>query len=150
MAPSEVRMLLKLYPRVHRRYTSLPVLGPILEGFGTWLLNQGYSTDCVREHFCAMRRLARLLRQQGIDSVAELSQTRLQSCASVPRLDDKGAFLGIGRTESLCLKRGNHLVENALGKAFIKRSVTLQPSEEQGTTKHIDQQFCIGRRLQFA
>src|ERR1700692_4611380 len=63
---------------------------------------------------------------------------------------NKGAFLGIGRTESLCLKRGNHFVENALSKAFIKRSVTLQPSEEEGTTKHIDQQFCIGRRLQFA
>jgi hypothetical protein len=62
----------------------------------------------------------------------------------------QGAFLGIGRTESLCLKRGNHFVENALSKAFIKRSVTLQPSEEQGATKHIDQQFCIGRRFQFA
>ena len=63
---------------------------------------------------------------------------------------DKGAFLGIGRTESLCLKCGNHFVENALRKAFIKRSVTLQPSEEQGTSKHIDQQFWIGRRLQFS
>jgi hypothetical protein len=63
---------------------------------------------------------------------------------------NKGAFLGIGRTESLCLKRGNHFVENALRKTFIKRSVTLQPSEEQGTTKHIDQQFWIGRRLQFS
>ena len=81
-------MLLKLYPRVHRRYTSLPVLGPILEGFGTWLLNQGYSTDCVREHFCAMRRLARLLRQKGIGSVTELSQTKLKACAPVHRLDD--------------------------------------------------------------
>jgi hypothetical protein len=27
-------MLLKLYPRVHRRYTSLPILGPILDGSG--------------------------------------------------------------------------------------------------------------------
>ena len=81
-------MMLNLYPRVHRRYTLLPVLGPILEGFGTWLLHQGYSTDCVREHFCAMRRLARLLRQQGIGSVTELSQTTLQACAPVRRLDD--------------------------------------------------------------
>jgi len=81
-------MLLKLYPRVHRRYTLLPVLGPVLEGFGTWLLNQGYSTDCVREHFCAMRRLARLLRQQGVGSVTELSRTKLQACAPVHRLDD--------------------------------------------------------------
>jgi hypothetical protein len=52
--------------------------------------------------------------------------------------------------ESLCLKRGNHFVKNVLSKTFIKRSVTLQPSEEQGTTKHIDQQFWIGRRLQFS
>jgi hypothetical protein len=40
-------MLLKLYPRVHRRYTSLPVLGPVLNGFG-WLLKRGYATDCVQ------------------------------------------------------------------------------------------------------
>jgi hypothetical protein len=52
--------------------------------------------------------------------------------------------------ESLCPKRRNHFVENPLSKAFIKRGVTLQPSEEQRTTKHIDQQFWIGRRLEFA
>src|ERR1700688_1397034 len=63
---------------------------------------------------------------------------------------NKGASLGIGRTESLCLKRGNHFVENALSKTFIKLRVTLQPSEEQGTTKHIDQQFWIRRRLQLS
>ena len=48
------------------------------------------------------------------------------------------------------LKGGNHFVENALGKAFIKRSVPLQPSEEQGSSKHVDQQLWIRRRLQFA
>src|SRR3954453_3662796 len=82
-------MLLNLYPRVHSRYTLLPVLGPIMEGFGTWLLNQGYSADCVREHFCAMRRLARRLCQQGIGSATELSQATLQACAPVRRLDDR-------------------------------------------------------------
>jgi hypothetical protein len=35
-----------------------------------------------------MRRLARLLRQQGIGSVTELSQTKLQACAPLHRLDD--------------------------------------------------------------
>jgi hypothetical protein len=73
--------------------------------------------------------------------------SRLLAISELAEFADKGAFLGIGRTESLCLKRGNHFVENVLSKAFIKRSVTLQPSEEQWTTKHIDQQFCIGRRL---
>jgi site-specific recombinase XerD len=81
-------MLLKLYPKVHRRYTSLAVLGPILNGFGTWLLNQGYATDCVREHFCTARRLTRIFEQRGIRSLASLTRTRLRACAPANRLDD--------------------------------------------------------------
>ena len=46
-------MLLQLYPRVHRRYSSLPVFGPIVEDFGAWLLKRDHSTDCIREHLSA-------------------------------------------------------------------------------------------------
>jgi integrase/recombinase XerD len=81
-------MLLKLYPKVHRRYTSLPILGPILDGFGTWLLKQGYATDCVREHFCTARRLTRILEQRGIHSLTKLTRARLRACAPANRLDD--------------------------------------------------------------
>jgi hypothetical protein len=81
-------MLLMLYPRVHRRYTSLPILGPILDGFGTWLLQRGYATDCVREHFCAARRLTRILEQRRIHSLARLTRARLRACAPANRLDD--------------------------------------------------------------
>ena len=81
-------MLLKLYPKVHRRYTSLPILGPILDGFGTWLLKQGYATDCVREHFCTARRLTRILEQRGIRSLTRLTRARLRACAPANRLDD--------------------------------------------------------------
>jgi integrase/recombinase XerD len=81
-------MLLKLYPKVHRRYTSLPVFGPILDRFGAWLLKQGYATDCVREHFCTTRRLTRILEQRGIRSLAKLTRARLRACAPANRLDD--------------------------------------------------------------
>jgi integrase/recombinase XerD len=81
-------MLLKLYPKVHRRYTSLRILGPILDGFGTWLLKQGYATDCVREHFCTARRVTRILEQRGIHSLAKLTRARLRACAPANRLDD--------------------------------------------------------------
>ncbi len=84
-------MLLQLYPRVHRRYSSLPVFGPIVENFGTWLLNQGYSTDCIREHFCCMRRIARLLHKRGVGSVAELTRAKLQACAPAQRLTTGGS-----------------------------------------------------------
>ena len=49
-------MLLELYPRMHRRYASLPVLGSALDGYGAWLLRQGYSTDRVRASTSAQRR----------------------------------------------------------------------------------------------
>ena len=42
-------MVPELYPRVHRRYTSLAILGPVLDGYGTWLLEQGYSTERLRD-----------------------------------------------------------------------------------------------------
>jgi|ERR687887_264403 hypothetical protein len=79
-------MLLKLYPKVHRRYTSLPILGPILDGFGTWLLKQGYATDCVREQFCTARRLTRILEQRGVHSLA---RAQLRACAPAHRLEDQ-------------------------------------------------------------
>lgn len=74
-------MLLELYPRVHRRYTSLPIIGPALDGFGTWLLKQGYSTDRTREYFRAAPRLARQLQQRGVRSLSGLTRARLLACA---------------------------------------------------------------------
>lgn len=74
-------MLLELYPRRHRRYAAMPILGPSLDGFGAWLLKQGYSTDRVREYFRATPRLVRQLRQRGVRTVAGITRARLHGCA---------------------------------------------------------------------
>jgi integrase/recombinase XerD len=81
-------MLLELYPRMHRRYASLPVLGPALDGYGAWLVRQGYSTDRVREHFRAAPRLVRQLQQRGVRTLAGMRPARLQGCAPVDSQDD--------------------------------------------------------------
>jgi hypothetical protein len=86
-------MLHQLYPKVHRRYSSLSVLGPVVEKFGAWLLKQGHSTDCVREHFCSMRRIARLLKKRRFGSVAELTRAKLQACA--PKRTDSRLALAL-------------------------------------------------------
>ena len=78
-------MLLELYPRVHRRYTSLAIIGPILDGYGTWHLKQGYSTERAREHFQAAPRLVRGLQQCGVRG---------------PDEPDVGAILGPYSTDS--------------------------------------------------
>jgi hypothetical protein len=36
-------MLRSLFPRSHRRFLSLPLLGPIAEGFDDWLAFNGYT-----------------------------------------------------------------------------------------------------------
>ena len=74
-------MLVDLYPRVHRRYTLLAIIGPILNGYGTWLLKQGYSTARAREHFQAAPRLVHGLQQGGVRTLTSLTRARLWACA---------------------------------------------------------------------
>ena len=81
-------MLVELYPRVHRRYTSLPIIGPTLDGYGTWLLKRGYSTDRAREYFRAAPRLVRQLQQHGVRTLAGITRTRLQGCAPTDSQED--------------------------------------------------------------
>ena len=81
-------MLVDLYPRVHRRYTSLAIIGPILDGYGTWLLKQGYSTERAREHFQAAPRLVRGLQQRGVRVLTGLTRARLWACAPTDSQED--------------------------------------------------------------
>ena len=75
-------MLVDLYPRVHRRYTSLTILGPILDGYGTWLLKQGYSSERARKHVQAAPRLVRGLQQRGVQALTSLTRARLRPADS--------------------------------------------------------------------
>lgn len=105
-------MLLQLYPRVHRRYLSLPVFGPIVESFGTWLLKEGYSTDCIREHFCCMPGIARLLHKRGVSSVAELTRGKLQACAPAQRLDNRRLAASVRLLERYFASETSILIHN--------------------------------------
>jgi len=81
-------MLLELYPRVHRRYRSLPIIGPTLDGYGTWLLKQGYSTERAREYFRAAPRLVRRLQHRGVRTLTGLTRARLWACAPADSRED--------------------------------------------------------------
>ncbi len=58
-------LLTELYPRCHRRYSSLAILGPILPGYADWLFELGYPRHRVRQHFRTTRRLESLVRKRG-------------------------------------------------------------------------------------
>jgi hypothetical protein len=80
-------MLAELYPRMHRRFTSLPVFGRVIGAFTAWLIVQGYSGDRVREYCRAVRRLDRQLVRDGVRLPA-LTRHRLRACAPISSQDD--------------------------------------------------------------
>jgi site-specific recombinase XerD len=84
-------MLTDLYPRypgVRHRYASLPVLGPILDGYADWLSQRGYPPDPIRQHVRAARRLDLALRQRGARRARDLTRDQLRACAPAQSQDD--------------------------------------------------------------
>src|SRR5260370_14001486 len=72
-------MLRPLFPKAHHKFLSLPLLGPIADGFDDWLAASGY-TPASRE--CAVRRLPHVeadLRRRRVRDVANLTPATLHS-----------------------------------------------------------------------
>jgi integrase/recombinase XerD len=74
-------MLKQLFPRSHRRYSSLPLLGASLDGFARWLLQNGRLPYRVRQCLQAAGRIDRTLRLNGARSLGTISQKDLDACA---------------------------------------------------------------------
>ena len=73
-------MLHCLLPKAHHKFLSLPLLGPIAEGFDDWLAASGY-TPGSREF--AIRMLPQVdadLRRRRIPDVAKLTHATLHAC----------------------------------------------------------------------
>lgn len=81
-------MLSEIYPRVHARYSSLPVLGSHLDGFVVWLHAQGYPRHPICMRLRAARRLDARLRRHGIRRPADLTAAKLLGFAPKDSQDD--------------------------------------------------------------
>src|SRR5258708_14663613 len=80
----EGAMLAEIYPRDHARFTSLPLLGPHLEGFAVWLRSQGYPRLPIRLRIRETSRLDARLRRRGVRQLGVLSLSQLLDV--VPRV----------------------------------------------------------------
>ena len=74
-------MLEELFPRVHHRYGSLPILGSTLDGFTAWLMRGGYPQLRVRRQIRTTRRIERALQERGVDSLRNVTREQLHACA---------------------------------------------------------------------
>jgi len=81
-------MLAEVCPRHHARYSSLPVLGPHVEGFAHWLWSRGYPRDPIRLRIRETPRVDAALRRRGVRHVEESSRSQLLALAPRDSQDD--------------------------------------------------------------
>ncbi|MHC4492517.1 MAG: site-specific integrase [Planctomycetota bacterium] len=81
-------MLAELFPLDHTRFASLPVLGPCLEGFVTWLRTGGYARPQVRRRLLAAEGLAARLRRDGVRGPGDLTAAGLLEYAPADSQED--------------------------------------------------------------
>lgn len=73
-------MLRSAFPRAHQKYFSLPLLGPIADGFDDWLTTNGFTQGSRKLAINLLPIADKKLRRRGVDQVAKLNHTVLNDC----------------------------------------------------------------------
>ena len=73
-------MLHSLFPKAHRKYLSLPLLGPIIDGFDDWLATRGFTEGSRKFSIHMLPAVDTRLRRRRVDKVAMLSHQDLHAC----------------------------------------------------------------------
>jgi site-specific recombinase XerD len=84
-------MLIELFPRHHARFSSLPLLGPYVDGFVGWLHAQGYPRLPIRLRVRETPRVDLLLRRRRIRRLEDLPAAKLLALA--PRNSQEDIYL---------------------------------------------------------
>jgi site-specific recombinase XerD len=82
-------MLKELFPKAHVRFSSLPLLGAIAEGFADWSQQQGYEHSCCRNLVRMLARIDAMIRQHGRSTLSEVTREDLLACRPVNSQDDR-------------------------------------------------------------
>lgn len=78
-------MLTSLFPRAHARYSSLRLIGPVLEALCQWLHAKGYPGNAIRRRITGAPLLERWLRRSHIRSLQDCTASQLNACVPKPR-----------------------------------------------------------------
>jgi integrase/recombinase XerD len=73
-------MLHSLFPRFHRKFVSLPLLGPIVDGFDDWLATNAYTRGSRKFSIRMLRHVDAYLRRRRVRDVASLTHAKLHAC----------------------------------------------------------------------
>lgn len=73
-------MLHSLLPKAHRKFSSLPLLGPIIDGFDDWLAASGYTPGSRKFAIRMLPHVDADLRRRRARHVASLTPAMLHAC----------------------------------------------------------------------
>jgi site-specific recombinase XerD len=73
-------MLRSAFPKAHQKYFSLPLLGPIADGFDDWLTTSGFTRGSRKLAINLLPIADKNLRRRGADEVAKLNHAVLDDC----------------------------------------------------------------------
>ena len=125
-------MLNDLFPRAHKNYLSLPVLGPILNSFAEFLARIGYPRQVICAHLRATRVIDSRLRKRKCNSIKKITRKIMQSCAPPPgRSQDDFSAAAITK-----------LLERYFGEVevFQKNQITCPQEKKINSYRHYLQQ----------
>ena len=81
-------MLVELFPRIHARFSSLPLLGPHIEEFVVWLHARGHSRLPICRRIREAPRVDKGLRRRGVRRLNQVSRFELLKFAPRDSQDD--------------------------------------------------------------
>ena len=114
-------MLEEVVPRAAGRYRSLPLLGPHVEDFVTWLAARGYRQRTLYDMVVALPWIDRWLRGRGVAQTAETGPAMLRQCWQ--------AFVGrTGQPSAVVRALGQYLDSQGLVRPSPQKPLT--PSEQ--------------------
>ena len=73
-------MLHSLFPKAHHKFLSLPLLGPIADGFDDWLAANGYTRDSRGYLIRMLKHVDADLRRRHVKEVGSLTHLILHDC----------------------------------------------------------------------
>ena len=73
-------MLRSLLPRAHQKFLSMPLLGPIIDGFDDWLAANGFTRSSRKHLICKLWYVDADLRRRRFYEIAKLTHPVLHDC----------------------------------------------------------------------
>jgi site-specific recombinase XerD len=73
-------MITQLFPKAFQRYQNLPVLGPIMDSYAGWLIEQQYTHRSCRYELRMAAHISNFLKNRNCHWVEDVSENDLQEC----------------------------------------------------------------------